>query len=50
MRLLFEKSKAFPLQDILLTTALVAVIVIVAPLCLGLSRNLSAAPAQQAYS
>ena len=30
MRLLFEKSKAFPLQDILLTTALVAVIVIVA--------------------
>jgi len=30
MRLLFEKSKAFPLQDILLTTALVAIIVIVA--------------------
>ena len=30
MRLLFEKSKAFPLQDILLTTALVAVIVILA--------------------
>ena len=30
MRLLFEKSKAFPLQDILLTTALVAVIVIAA--------------------
>ncbi|WOH50629.1 Na+/H+ antiporter [Bradyrhizobium sp. sBnM-33] len=30
MRLLFEKSKAFPLQDILLATALVAVIVIVA--------------------
>jgi monovalent cation/hydrogen antiporter len=30
MRLLFEKSKAFPLQDILLTTALVAVIIIVA--------------------
>ena len=30
MRLLFEKSKAFPLQDILLTTALVAVIVIIA--------------------
>ena len=30
MRLLFEKSKAFPLQDILLTTALVAAIVIVA--------------------
>jgi Na+/H+ antiporter len=30
MRLLFEKSRAFPLQDILLATALVAVIVIVA--------------------
>jgi Na+/H+ antiporter len=30
MRLLFEKSKAFPLQDILLTTALVAVIIIAA--------------------
>jgi Na+/H+ antiporter len=30
MRLLFEKSKAFPMQDILLTTALVAAIVIVA--------------------
>jgi CPA1 family monovalent cation:H+ antiporter len=30
MRLLFEKSKAFPLQDILLATALVAAIVIVA--------------------
>lgn len=30
MRLLFEKSKSFPLQDILLTTALVAVIIIVA--------------------
>jgi monovalent cation/hydrogen antiporter len=30
MRLLFEKSKAFPLQDILLTTALVAAIVIIA--------------------
>src|SRR5213595_373970 len=30
MRLLYEKSKAFPLQDILLTTALVAVIVIIA--------------------
>jgi CPA1 family monovalent cation:H+ antiporter len=30
MRLLFEKSKAFPLQDILFTTALVAIIVIVA--------------------
>src|SRR5437764_5456453 len=30
IRLLFEKSKAFPLQDILLTTALVAAIVIVA--------------------
>ena len=30
MRLLFEKSKAFPLDDILLATALVAVIVIVA--------------------
>src|SRR5437899_2165994 len=30
MRLLFEKSKAFPLQDILLTTALVAIIIIVA--------------------
>jgi CPA1 family monovalent cation:H+ antiporter len=30
MRLLFEKSKAFPLQDILLATALVAIIVIVA--------------------
>ena len=30
MRLLFEKSKAFPLEDILLTTALVAVIIIVA--------------------
>src|SRR3979411_2179526 len=30
MRLLFEKSKAFPLQEILFTTALVAVIVIVA--------------------
>jgi Na+/H+ antiporter len=30
MRLLFEKSKAFPLQDILLTAALVAVIIIVA--------------------
>src|SRR5437773_2175768 len=30
MRLLFEKSKAFPLQDILFTTTLVAVIVIVA--------------------
>jgi monovalent cation/hydrogen antiporter len=30
MRLLFEKSKAFPLQDILLATALVAVIVIIA--------------------
>jgi CPA1 family monovalent cation:H+ antiporter len=30
MRLLFEKSKAFPLQDIVLTTALVAVIIIVA--------------------
>ena len=30
MRLLFEKSKAFPLGDILLATALVAVIVIVA--------------------
>jgi monovalent cation/hydrogen antiporter len=30
MRLLFEKSKAFPLQDIVLTTALVAVIVILA--------------------
>ena len=30
MRLLYEKSKAFPLDDILLATALVAVIVIVA--------------------
>jgi len=30
MRLLFEKSRAFPLQDILVATALVAVIVIVA--------------------
>jgi len=30
MRLLFEKSKAFPLDDILIATALVAVIVIVA--------------------
>src|SRR5258706_10203492 len=30
MRLLFEKSKAFPLQDILFATALVAVIVVVA--------------------
>jgi len=30
MRLLFEQSRAFPLQDILLATALVAVIVIVA--------------------
>jgi monovalent cation/hydrogen antiporter len=30
MRLLFEKSKAFPLQEILFTTALVAVIVIIA--------------------
>jgi CPA1 family monovalent cation:H+ antiporter len=30
MRLLYEKSKAFPLQDILVTTALVAVIIIVA--------------------
>lgn len=30
MRLLYEKSKAFPLQDILFTTALVAVIIIVA--------------------
>jgi Na+/H+ antiporter len=30
MRLLFEKSKAFPLDDILLATALVAVIVVVA--------------------
>src|SRR5436190_11924238 len=30
MRLLFEKSKAFPIQDILFTTALVAVIIILA--------------------
>ncbi|WFU16685.1 Na+/H+ antiporter [Bradyrhizobium sp. CB3481] len=30
MRLLYEKSKAFPLHDILLTTVLVAVIIIVA--------------------
>ena len=30
MRLLFEKSKAFPLQDILLTTVLVAIVVIIA--------------------
>jgi monovalent cation/hydrogen antiporter len=30
MRLLFEKSKAFPLQDIVLTTALVVIIVIIA--------------------
>ncbi|KRR16515.1 sodium:proton antiporter [Bradyrhizobium lablabi] len=30
MRLLYEKSKAFPLQEILITTALVAVIIIVA--------------------
>ncbi|WOH66101.1 Na+/H+ antiporter [Bradyrhizobium sp. BWA-3-5] len=30
MRLLYEKSKAFPLHDVLLTTALVAVIIIVA--------------------
>jgi Na+/H+ antiporter len=30
MRLLFEKSKAFPLQEILFTTALVAIIVIIA--------------------
>jgi CPA1 family monovalent cation:H+ antiporter len=30
MRLLFEKSKAFPLDDILIATALVAIIVIVA--------------------
>jgi len=30
MRLLYEKSKAFPLQEILLTTALVAAIIIVA--------------------
>ena len=30
MRLLFEKSKAFPINDILLATALVAVIIIVA--------------------
>ena len=30
MRLLFEKSKAFPLDDILLATALVAAIIIVA--------------------
>jgi Na+/H+ antiporter len=30
MRLLFEKSKAFPLQEILLTSALVVVIVIIA--------------------
>src|SRR5258708_30853944 len=30
MRLLFEKSKAFPLDDILFATALVAVIIVVA--------------------
>src|SRR6478752_2109389 len=30
MRLLYEKSKAFPLDDILLTTALVAIIIVVA--------------------
>src|SRR5260370_8368467 len=30
MRLLYEKSKAFPLDDILFATALVAVIIIVA--------------------
>jgi monovalent cation/hydrogen antiporter len=30
MRLLFEKSKAFPLEDILLATALVSIIVVVA--------------------
>src|SRR5664279_2946257 len=30
MRLLFEKSKAFPLQDILFATALVAVIIVIA--------------------
>src|SRR5260370_23994466 len=30
MRLLFEKSKSFPLDDLLLATALVAVIVVVA--------------------
>ena len=30
LRLLFEKSKAFPLQDILVATALVAIIVVVA--------------------
>ncbi|HMM92526.1 Na+/H+ antiporter [Bradyrhizobium sp.] len=30
MRLLYEKSKAFPLHDILMTTALVAVVIIIA--------------------
>ena len=50
MRLLFEKSKAFPLQDILLATALVAVIVIVARFAWVYPGNLSAAPAQQAIA
>ncbi len=43
MRLLFEKSKAFPLDDILFATALVAVIDHRRALRLGLSRDLSAA-------
>ena len=48
MRLLLEKSKAFPLDDILFATALVAVDHHRRPLRLGLSRHLSAAAVEQA--
>ena len=37
MRSLFEQSKSFPLQEILFSTALVTVIIVLAPLRLGVS-------------
>ena len=46
MRLLFEKSKAFPLDDILIATALVTVMIVDRAFRLGLSRHLSAAADQ----
>ena len=48
MRLLFEKSKAFPLDDILFATALVAVIIIIARFAWVYPGDLSAAALEQA--
>ena len=50
MRLLFEKSKAFPLDDILIATALVAVDHHRRAIRLGLSRHLSAAAVEPAVA